>query len=119
VGASLTAKFMLRCWDFAHIVRHVRNRRRAETAQDMDLERAARHVGSYWAQRVFLFSHKNQCLYDSLTLLHYLARDHLYPRWVFAVQARPFAAHCWIQHGDTVFNDTAEHVSGYTPIMVI
>jgi hypothetical protein len=36
---------------------------------------------------------------------------------VFGVQARPFAAHCWVQKGEVVFNDTVEHVSGYTPIM--
>jgi hypothetical protein len=35
------------------------------------------------------------------------------------VQTRPFAAHCWVQHGDIVCNDTVEHVSGYTPIMVV
>ena len=58
-------------------------------------------------------------LYDSLALLEYLARYGIYADWVFGVQTRPFAAHCWVQHGDIVFNDTVEHVSGYTPIMVV
>jgi len=33
--------------------------------------------------------------------------------------ARPFAAHCWVQYGDIVFNDRVEEVGGYTPIMVV
>ena len=38
--------------------------------------------------------------------------------WVFAVKGAPFAAHCWIQLGDIVLNDSVENVRAYTPIMV-
>jgi hypothetical protein len=68
---------------------------------------------------VFLFSSKDECLYDSLALLEFLARYRIYPDWVFGVQTRPFAAHCWVQQGDIVFNDTVEHVTGYSPIMIV
>ncbi|HCY01912.1 MAG TPA: lasso peptide biosynthesis B2 protein, partial [Erythrobacter sp.] len=31
----------------------------------------------------------------------------------------PFGAHCWVQHGEAVLNDTAEEVLRYTPILVV
>jgi hypothetical protein len=69
--------------------------------------------------RAFLFSTRDECLHDSLAVLEFLARHQLFPSWVFGVRARPFAAHCWVQHDGFVCNDTVEHVSGYVPIMVV
>ncbi|NJO13234.1 MAG: lasso peptide biosynthesis B2 protein [Gammaproteobacteria bacterium] len=77
------------------------------------------------AARVFealhplVFASRNRCLFHSLALIEYLARHELYPRWVFGVQAVPFAAHCWVQQEGQVLNDTVEHVSRYTPILSI
>jgi len=59
------------------------------------------------------------CLFDSLALLHFLARFDLFPDWVFAVSADPFEAHCSVQWGNVVLNDTVERVSGLTPIMYV
>ncbi len=66
-----------------------------------------------------LFPRDYLCLFDSLALLKFLARYGQYPRWVFGVQLGPFGAHCWVQSGDIVLNDTVERVRSYTPIMVI
>lgn len=59
------------------------------------------------------------CLFDSLALIHFLARFDLYPDWVFAVRADPFEAHCWVQADAVVLNDTVERVASLHPIMVI
>jgi hypothetical protein len=59
------------------------------------------------------------CLFDSLALLHFLARFDLFPDWVFAVSADPFEAHCSVQLGNVVLNDTVERVSALTPIMYV
>jgi hypothetical protein len=119
--ASAVAKLNLRIWPFERVIRRVKRRKEllGSNASPLDAERAAKLVEAFARYRVFLFSSKDECLYDSLALLEYLARHGIYPDWVFAVQTRPFAAHCWVQHGDLVFNDTVEHVSGYTPIMVV
>ena len=85
----------------------------------LDVDRARRLVEAFARYRVFLFSSRNECLFDSLALIEFLARYDIYPDWVFGVQTRPFAAHCWVQHGDIVFNDTVEYVGGFTPIMVV
>jgi Transglutaminase-like superfamily len=59
------------------------------------------------------------CLFDSLALLEYLASYRLFPTWTFGVMTDPFQAHCWLETGDHVLNDTVERISLYTPIMRI
>ena len=119
VAASVFAKLALRFWRFERVVRRVAGRNKTHASEALDVGRACQLVETFARLRAFLFSHREQCLYDSLALLEFLARHGVFPSWVFAVRARPFAAHCWVQHGDVVFNDTSEHVSGYTPIMVV
>jgi hypothetical protein len=120
VAASIFAKFALRFWPFERVIRRVakRSAKRASAGPPLDLERARRLVAAFDRMRVFLFSTRQQCLFDSLALLEFLARYGQFPTWVFGVRARPFAAHCWVQHEEAVFNDTVEHVSTYVPIMV-
>jgi transglutaminase superfamily protein len=122
VTASLFAKFALRFWPFERVIRRVAQRRarRAEVvSESFDFERARKLVYAFTRMRAFLFSTRDECLHDSLAILEFLARHQLFPSWVFAVRARPFAAHCWVQHDGLVFNDTVEHVSSYVPIMVV
>lgn len=59
---------------------------------------------------------QGECLFKSFMLLRLLRRSGLDALWVFGVRTWPFEAHCWLQAGDVVLNDTAEHVLGYEPI---
>lgn len=59
------------------------------------------------------------CLFDSLALIHFLACFSIFPDWVFGVSADPFEAHCSVQLGPVVLNDTVERVSALTPIMYV
>lgn len=59
------------------------------------------------------------CLFDSLAFLHFLARYDAFPQWVYGVKLEPFAAHCWVQAGTSVINDTIDNVRDYTPIMAV
>jgi hypothetical protein len=121
VMASVFAKFALRFWPFERVIRRVaeRNAKHAGATRALDLERARKLVRASERMRAFLFSTRDECLHDSLAVLEFLARYQLFPSWVFGVRARPFAAHCWVQHDGFVCNDTVEHVSGYVPIMVV
>ena len=121
IAAAATAKLALRLGPFEQVVHRFSERKRnaAGAPGPLNIERLRRLVESFFRLRVFFFSSRNECLFDSLALLNFLARYGIYPDWVFGVQARPFAAHCWVQLDDIVVNDTIEHVSGYTPIMVV
>ncbi len=59
-----------------------------------------------------------KCLVRSFVLKRFLSRSGLGVDWVFGVATWPFRAHCWLQAGDVVLDDTVEHVAGYTPILV-
>lgn len=60
---------------------------------------------------------QGQCLYRSFLLLRLLNRTGLDATWMFGVRTWPFAAHCWLQVGDTVIDDDLDHVAGYSPIL--
>ena len=117
--ASIFAKLALRFRRLEWVVRRVAERNAAHAGRPFDIERARQLLDAFGRMRVFLFSSREECLHDSLAVLEFLARHQIFPSWVFGVRARPFAAHCWVQHADVVFNDSVEHSSSYTPIMVV
>lgn len=59
------------------------------------------------------------CLLDSLSLLRFLSRRGLSANIVFGVTSEPFAAHCWVQAGDMVLNETLSDAVAHTPIRMI
>jgi hypothetical protein len=122
VFASVFAKLALRFLRFERSIGRVAARRVTRSrvgGGSLDIARARQLVDNFGRLRAFLFSHREECLHDSLALLEFLAGYDVFPSWVFGVRARPFVAHCWIQYEDIVFNDTVEHVTSYTPIMVV
>jgi hypothetical protein len=50
-------------------------------------------------------------------LLEFLAARGLAADWVFGVRTWPFSAHCWVQAGGIVLNDTVERVAPYRQIL--
>ncbi len=103
-------------WTISKIASRARLRRQPET--DFDIERATRLIRAFNALRP-VYPRDYLCMFDSLALLEFLAASDIGPRWVFGVCADPFKAHCWLQTGDLLLNDTLSTVSVYTPIMSV
>jgi hypothetical protein len=59
------------------------------------------------------------CLQDSLALRDWLHARQASAPIVFGVKLDPFAAHCWVQSGNTVLNDAPDKVREFTPILVV
>jgi hypothetical protein len=118
--SSARASRELRRQRFQLTVEAVRARksRNASRAGRPDFERALSLAAVFERLRLF-YPRSYLCLFDSLALIHFLARFHVYPDWVFGVNADPFEAHCWVQAGNVVLNDTVARVSAFTPIMVV
>ncbi|MBS0422004.1 MAG: lasso peptide biosynthesis B2 protein [Proteobacteria bacterium] len=116
----MIASRQLREQRFESIVASVQARKRAARDSDrpFDLERAQILLAVFSSLRLF-YPRPYLCLFDSLALVHFLARFDLYPDWVFGVRADPFEAHCWVQAGGVALNETVERVSALTPIMAI
>jgi hypothetical protein len=126
VKAACAASVALRYRRFDGVIERARQRRRALDAcaagsmeSSIDRSRAHDLVAKFAWLRPLFFTSKNACLFEALALGKFLASYGLHPRWVFGVQARPFAAHCWLQQDGIVFNDAVEYVGQYTPIMVV
>jgi len=114
--AAVQARLWLRLRSIEWIVN---NLSRTEVRPPLDESAARKHVALFYAARPFLFSSRNACLFDSLALLLFLRQLGVYPHWIFAVRTGPFAAHCWLQSGHVVLNDTVDNVRSYTPIMSV
>jgi hypothetical protein len=120
-GSSISAALSLRYRPLDRVIRRVEHRkqRRAKQPDSINWDMVRRLIGAYGYLRPFLFSARNQCLFECLVLTNHFARYNFFPTWVFGVHTRPFAAHCWIQSDGVVLNDTLDHVNRYTPIMAI
>jgi hypothetical protein len=118
--SSARASRELRRQRFQLTVEFVRSRksRNAGRAGPFDIA-LARSLVSVFDRLRWFYPRPYLCLFDSLALIHFLARFQVYPDWVFGVTADPFEAHCWVQAGSVVLNDTVAGVSGFTPIMYV
>jgi hypothetical protein len=96
-----------------------RRARHTRTPNIPPIERLREAVAAYMRMRPFVLSAHDRCLNDSLTLLHFLAAEGAFPRWVIGVRTRPFGAHSWVQMDGVVLNDQHEHVRQYRPILVV
>jgi hypothetical protein len=119
-AAAATADKNLRWESIERTVRTVEHRKSTHTtaADSIDISTISDLFEIFHTLRPY-YPRKYLCLFDSLALLHFLARYRVFPQWVYGVRLEPFAAHCWVQAGDAVVNDIIDNVRDYTPIMSI
>ncbi len=137
--AFVRAKFMRRFYPIERIVGRITKRREQELTKaakrakaekrtskadvspeaesEAELERIRELVEVFRILKVLFYTAKDHCLFDSLTLVEFLSFYKIYPLWVFGVQMGPFGAHCWVQDGDFIYNDSPDHTGSFTPIM--
>lgn len=60
----------------------------------------------------------DQCLPHSLALARALAEQGIAHSLVIGVHLRPFHAHCWVQQGDTLINDSVDVTREFSPILI-
>ncbi|KQY88236.1 hypothetical protein ASD35_11605 [Pelomonas sp. Root1444] len=118
-SAALTAWWLRSrtLYDIALKVAARRERLTAPTPPSLEAIRVATAV--YETLRPLVFTARERCLHDSLTLVCFLATQDLPSRWVVGVKTCPFGAHAWVQSGRTVLNDQHEYVRGFRPILVV
>jgi hypothetical protein len=101
-----------------YIVRERKLRKRRHTGAG-DLTRMRELTRSFYSIRPFLYTHHDKCLFDSLTLIEYLASFGLFPSLVLGVRPNPFTAHCWVQQDRYVLNGSPDYIRWFKPIMVV
>jgi Transglutaminase-like superfamily len=117
----LVANSTLRMRPLRQVVRRVaaRAKRRGEATHSVDLSVSHDLVVIFTRLRPLVFTTHNACLLDSFALVEFLAHYRQFPLWVMGVATQPFGAHCWVQYGDTVFNDAPYRVNRFTPILAV
>lgn len=83
------------------------------------LDRARDLTRTFVHLRPFAYAARNRCLLDSLSLAEFLAGYGVRTTCVFGVRANPFEAHCWLQIGSHVVNETPEMARRYSPILSV
>jgi Transglutaminase-like superfamily len=116
--AVVFASALLHLSSLERTIRRVRLRNTA-LRQQPATEVLRSYISTFTRLRPYAFTARDGCLFESLVLSEFLAYRHIYPSWVFAIQFEPFAAHCWLQLGTIVLNDTVENVQQFNPIMVV
>ncbi len=117
--ASASASRRLNNGSLNQNILHVRERRgRRRTHMPFDFQKARQLVAIFEGLRLF-YPRGYLCMFESLALIEFLAYFQLFPSWVFAVSADPFQAHCWVQEGSVLLNDSIARISSFTPIMQI
>lgn len=121
IAAALFASLTLRFVSFERMIHQAARRQRRAQSQEraFDRERTEALIAVFASLRPYFFTAKDACLFEALALGTFLSGYGIPSRWVFGVQARPFAAHCWLQQEGVVLNDTVEHISRYSPIMIV
>jgi hypothetical protein len=61
----------------------------------------------------------DRCLPRSIALALSVSSEGMRAHVVLGVKLAPFGAHCWVQAGDEVLNDSVEEVLRYQPIFII
>jgi hypothetical protein len=118
--AAAKAQALLKLRPIEAVVTRVRERKQRENpAGEFDLAAARPLIAEFLYLRPLVFTSRDECLFDSLVLVELLARQRLFPDWLFGVSTNPFKAHSWVQAGDHVLNDLPERIAKFTPILVV
>jgi Transglutaminase-like superfamily len=76
-------------------------------------------LASFLRLRIWFYTADRRCLFDSLVLATFLTKNRVPCTFMIGVSIKPFLAHSWVQVGELVLNDTAEHVQMFTPILAV
>jgi hypothetical protein len=82
-------------------------------------ENALARLASFLWLRTWCYTARQRCLFDSLALSVYLTKGMVPCTFVIGVASKPFLAHSWVQIGESVLNDSAEHVQSFKIILSI
>jgi transglutaminase-like putative cysteine protease len=84
-----------------------------------DPDMRLRRLASASAAASYFLRATDRCLVRALALHSICKHFGIGSRLVFGVRINPFAAHCWVQHGDAILIGDFEQVRLFTPIKVV
>lgn len=104
---------------FSHTVSSARRRAQGSQRTDVSVQELALRVRVFDWLRPLAFRKTDECFLYCLAMREFLSRHGIVADWVFAVRTQPFAAHCWLQHGDQALTDIPFNLRRMVPILVL
>ncbi len=120
--ALIVTKSLLKFASMERIVTRVKQRKDRYYAKGgfmLDDERVNELVETYKILKPLFVTVKDQCLFNSLFLIEFLACYRVYPNWYFGVRLNEFYAHCWVQGGNVIYDDFIQITCQNQPIMAV
>jgi transglutaminase superfamily protein len=121
-NALITTKSLLRFASMERVVSRVRRRKDryyARGGAQPNAERINELVEIYKILKPLFVTVKDECLFNSLFLIEFLACYRVYPNWYFGVRLNEFYAHCWVQGGNVIYDDFIQSTCQNQPIMSV
>jgi hypothetical protein len=98
--------------------RLVRKREQCARISPIDWDDVRRLVGAFFRLRIWSYSARDSCLFDSLVLSNFLCHYDVRASVVIGVAVAPFLAHSWAQIDDNSLNESCGRARTYQPIYV-
>lgn len=120
--ALLVTKSLLKFVSMERIVTRIKQRKErycAKGGDRLDDARINELVEIYKILKPIFVTVKDQCLFNSLFLIEFLACYRVYPDWYFGVRLNEFYAHCWVQDYNVIYDDFIQLTCQNQPIMVV
>lgn len=120
--ALIVTKSMLRFASMERIVTRVKRRKGryyAKGGAEPDAEYINELVEIYKILKPLFVTVKDECLFNSLFLIEFLACYRVYPNWYFGVRLNEFYAHCWVQGDNVIYDDFIQSTCQNQPIMAV
>jgi len=93
--------------------------RQPEDAETMTGADKIRTIAAAFEASARVIRSHDRCLVRSLATAQALFSNGIAASLVIGVRLRPFAAHSWVQHDQTLVNDRPDNVRSYTPILLL
>lgn len=120
--ALIITKSLLRFASMERTVMRVKRRKARYVAKggaEPSPERINELVEIYKILKPLFVTVKDECLFNSLFLIEFLACYRVYPSWYFGVRLNEFYAHCWVQDKNVIYDDFIQNTSANQPIMAV
>lgn len=100
-------------------VKYRKDRYYDEGGTDARREQIHKLVEIFKTLKPLFINVKDECLFNSLFLIEFLACYNIYPSWYFGVRLNEFYAHCWVQGGNIIYDDYVYNTHQNQPIMAV
>lgn len=120
--ALIIAKFSRRLLPIGYTVNRIKRRKQKHYtigSPNTNYERVNELVEVYKILKPLFVTVRDECLFNSLFLIEFLACYRVYPSWYFGVRLNEFYAHAWVQGDNIIYDDSVDNTCENQPIMSV